>query len=128
MRKRYSILLILLFLTFISKAQLSYYFQDFEQGMPPEITTIDNNNSGIAWIGINDGGWGIAAGKGHGSMSSADLDVAGLGTPDAWMIMPKLVVKKGYIFSFWAQAWDPSSIEKFSIVASKDNDSLNLAN
>ena len=127
--KKYLVILVCFLAVLSIKAQNPFYHQTFEgnSNTAPEIAIIDANNDGVTWqiFGVTTPA-DLRYGDGHSSFNTAGVNCNG--SSDDWMIMPRLRVRKDYIFSFWAQAWNPAKTEQFHLVASKSNDSSLLAN
>ncbi|MBQ0128384.1 MAG: leucine-rich repeat protein, partial [bacterium] len=88
-----------------------YYFEGFEEGIPSDWATIDADGDGETWFASTEyEAHDILAIPSHGGschlMSESHCNVNGPLFPDNYLVMPRVSLPGGAVFSFWAAAQD----------------------
>ena len=95
------ILIIFCSIPFLTQAQVTTFFEDFEDGTIPAGWTIINANEGVDDNGDPDHTWTIDDSHGIGGTYCIYNDTHP-GPADDWFISPLTTLTDGYVFSFWA--------------------------
>ena len=97
----------------LTAAIITAFTVDFENGLPEGWTTIDADGDGYNWVldtecesayGYNQSNAGFNGG--HMILSGSYHKTAGALHPDNYLVSPKVTLRSGSTFSFWAGAQD----------------------
>ncbi len=113
----------------LTAAIITAFTVDFENGLPEGWTTIDADGDGYNWVldtecesayGYNQSNAGFNGG--HMILSGSYHKTEGALTPDNYLVSPKVILRSGSTFSFWAGSQDYQyPAEHFGVFVS-DND------
>jgi hypothetical protein len=100
-----------------------YFYEDFENGLPSDWTTIDNDGDGYNWHSVNYSSSFCHSGSTIMASASYDNDNSTVLTPDNWLITPQLELQGA--MKVWIRALHPNyAQEHFAIYLSTTGNSV----
>lgn len=123
MKKVFTIMIALLAMAFVSKAQ-TLLSEGFEGGtIPTGWTLIDNDGDANEWYAISQADFAEYAHTGMGLVTSASwTQTAGPLTPDNWLVTPALTLTANANLTFWVDGQDASwPAENYSVYVATSN-------
>lgn len=122
MKKLFTMVVLMLALTFVGKAQTPIFSESFNHGIPDTWTNIDADGDGHYWTNLQLPGH---LGDGDTCVSSQSyINNVGALNPDNWLVSPAITIPATglYELTFWLQAQDASyPAEHYGIYVTTSN-------